>query len=150
MSRSASPRQSVLPGLGRRRKLLVAPVLREPVLHRQLADLLKKEIGPAGKVSFAGVTWWSVDIAGYVGRVPGLRTARGVIAGIPDIDISWLGRAYRIELKAMDGRLSPDQCQLATTILSTGARWAVVRSADELLQVLDEWEIPRARRLHLL
>lgn len=150
MSRSASPRQSTLPGLGRRRKLIVAPVLREPVLHKQLADILKREIGPAGKLSAEGVTWWSVDIAAYAGRVPGLRTARGVIAGIPDIDISWLGRSFRIELKAMDGRLSPDQCQLATTILSSGARWAVVRSADELLEVLDEWEIPRAHRLHLL
>jgi hypothetical protein len=149
--RSAAPRQTTLPGLGRRRrKLIVAPVLREPVLHRQLADLLKKEIGPPGKISTEGVTWWSVDIAAYAGLVPGLRTARGVIAGIPDIDISWLGRSYRIELKAMDGSLSPAQCQLATTILSSGARWGVVRSASELLEVLDEWEIPRAHRLHLL
>lgn len=147
-SRRPAPKQRTLPGI--RKRLIVEPVLREPVLHQQLAGLLRQEIGPPGKLSVEGVTWWSVDIAGYVGTVPGIRTSRGVVAGIPDIDISWLGRSFRIELKAMDGKLSPAQCQVATTILSSGGQWAVVRSAAELLQVLDYWEIPRAHRLRLI
>ena len=147
-SRRPAPRQRTLPGVPK--KFIVPPVLREPVLHQQLAEILRKEIGPEGRVSIDGVVWWSVDMAAYAGRVPGLRTARGCIAGIPDIDISWLGRSYRVELKAMDGKLSPAQCQVATAILSSGARWAVVRSAAELLQVLDHWEIPRTRRLRIL
>jgi hypothetical protein len=147
-SRRPAPKQRTLPGVPR--KLIVQPILREPVLHQQLADLLRREIGPEGRLSVEGVVWWSVDMAGYVGRVPGLRTARGCVAGIPDIDINWLGRSYRIELKAMDGKLSPAQAQLATALLSSGSQWAVVRSASELLQVLDHWEIPRAHRLHIL
>jgi hypothetical protein len=154
-SRGRSAAQNVLPGMTRAssrkpRRLVVAPVVREPVLHSQIAATLRLELGPPGKVTPQGVTWWSVDMAGYVGSVPGIRTGRGCIAGVPDLDLIYRGRSYRIELKAKDGRLSDAQCQVATAILSAGAQWGLARSPSEVLELLDIWEIPRARRLRAI
>ena len=126
---------------------LVAPVVREPVLHKQIADTFRIEIAPPGRVSRDGVCWWSVDIAAYAGSVPGIRTSRGVIAGIPDMIILHQGCAYFLELKAEDGMLSPAQCNVGAAILVAGARYGVARSAEEAIEHLDAWSIPRAHRI---
>lgn len=126
---------------------IVAPVVREPILHRQIADALRYEIGAPGKVSPEGVTWYSVDMAAYAGKVPGLRTGRGCIAGVADINVIYKGMGHFIELKALDGRLSPAQCEMATTYYLVGARFGVARDIDETLELLDTWGIPRAYRV---
>lgn len=127
---------------------LAMPVIREPVLHQQIAQVLRLEIAPPGKVSLDGVVWWSVDMAGYVGNVPGLRVARGCVAGLSDIDVLYRGLIYFIELKADDGSLSPAQQEIAHASVLAGARYGVARSADEVLALLDSWGIPRGRRVH--
>jgi hypothetical protein len=124
---------------------LSAPIVREPVLHREVAQVLRLEIAAPGHVSREGVVWWSIDIAAYAGSVPGLRTARGVIAGIPDIVVLYVGRAFFVELKAQDGLLSPAQERVGTSILLADARYGVARSSHEVLVLLDGWEIPRRR-----
>jgi hypothetical protein len=128
---------------------LSAPITREPVLHRQIADVLRLEIAPPGRVSSYGVVWWSVDMANYGGKTPGLRTLRGCIAGIADMQVLFKGLAHFIELKAWDGELSPEQCAVATDVLIGGSRFGVVRDAREMLALLDAWEIPRSRVTHL-
>jgi len=126
---------------------LTAPVVREAVLHKQIADTFRLEIAPAGRVSKAGVVWWSVDMAAYAGNVPGIRTGRGCIAGVPDMIVLHEGRAFFLELKAEDGILSPAQCTVGAAILVCGARYGVVRDAAEAVAHLDAWEIPRAHRV---
>jgi hypothetical protein len=126
---------------------LTAPIVREPVLHKQIADTLRVEIAPAGRVSPQGVTWWSVDMAAYAGTVPGIRTGRGCIAGVPDIIVLYCGRAHFIEVKAEDGILSPAQRAVGAAILVAGGPYAIARNAAEALFALDEWEIPRAHRI---
>jgi hypothetical protein len=126
---------------------LTAPVVREPVLHREIAQVLRLEIAAPGHVSADGVVWWSVDIAAYAGVAPGLRTARGVIAGIPDIIVVYRGCAFFIELKALDGLLSPAQERVAASILLADSRYGVARSADEVCALLDQWAIPHRRRI---
>jgi hypothetical protein len=79
--------------------------------------------------------------------VPGIRTGRGCIAGVPDMIILYQGCAYFLELKADDGILSPAQQGVGAAILFCGARYGVVRSAGEALEHLDAWEIPRAHRI---
>jgi hypothetical protein len=129
---------------------LTMPAVREHGLHRQLADLLRIEVAPPGRVSDAGVTWWSVDASNYNDRIPGLRTTRGQIPGVPDLILVHDGRAFFIEIKRQpDGVLSAAQQDVAIAILLCGARFAVVTSADELLAALDQWRIPRARRVKL-
>ena len=130
---------------------LTAPVVREPVLHRQIADALRLELGPPGKPSPDGVTWFSVDMAAYAGAVPGIRTGRGCIAGLPDIHVCWNGGAFLIEVKAEDGRLSPAQQMFFATATYCGVPVGVARSPEEALALLDHFAeqdlLPRIDRL---
>lgn len=126
---------------------LTAPVVREPALHRQVADILRLELALPGRVSRHGVVWWSVDMAAYGGTAPGIRTARGCIAGVPDIVVLWRGKGCFIELKADDGRLSPEQQHVGFSVMVSGGLFAVARSVDEVIAVLDYWGIPRAHRI---
>lgn len=126
---------------------LTAPIIREPILHKQIADAFRIEIAPPGRVSKEGVVFWSVDIAGYSGSVPGIRTSRGVIAGIPDMIVLYCGEAHFLEVKADDGVLSPAQQNVGVAILMAGARYGVARTAGEALALLDQWDIPRAHRI---
>ena len=154
MARAAT--QGALPGvranLGISRKagkfVLRAPIVREPILHKQIADALRLEIGAPGRLSSRGVTWWSVDMAAYAGNAPGIRTGRGCIAGIPDMFLLFNGVAHFIEIKADDGTLSDAQRDVGTAILCAGGRFGLVRNAAEALACLDRWDIPRAHRLH--
>ena len=148
--------QGALPGvrarLGKTRKagkfVLRAPIVREPVLHKQIADTLRLEIGAPGRLSSRGVTWWSVDISSYLGNAPGIRTGRGIVAGIPDMFVLFNGTAHFLEIKADDGELSMAQRDVGTAILCAGGRFGLVRNAAEALACLDRWDIPRAHRLH--
>lgn len=126
---------------------LTAPVIREPILHKQIADTLRIELAPPGRISKEGVCWYSVDIAAYSGSAPGIRTSRGIVAGIPDVIVLYRGQAHFLEIKAEDGLLSPAQQNVGVAILMAGARYAVARTASEALALLDQWDIPRAHRI---
>lgn len=130
-----------------RRFALTAPVVREGPLHQQIADAFRIELCAPGKVSRHGVCWWSVDMAAYAGNAPGIRTARGCIAGVPDIVVLWQGRAHFIEVKAEDGMLSLPQQSVATAILVAGAAFGAARNANEALALVDAWSIPRMGNL---
>jgi hypothetical protein len=130
-----------------RRFTLTAPVLREHPLHKQIADVFRLELAAPGRISRDGVVWFAVDIANYGGTTPGLRTTRGVIAGIPDLFVLYRGTAHMIEVKAEDGLLSDAQRGVAAAVLGAGGHIGVARNADEALACLDEWRIPRNRRV---
>lgn len=145
----ARAQQSALPGVAAGKRFsLRAPVVREPILHKQIADAFRLEIGAPGRLSAHGVCWYSVDVAAYSGSAPGIRTGRGVVAGIPDMFVLYNGIAHFIEIKAADGELSHAQREVGTAILCAGGRFGLVRNASEALACLDRWSIPRAHRLH--
>lgn len=133
--------------MGRKPFRLTAPIVREHPLQKQIADVLRLEIAPAGKVSRHGVVWWCVDHANYAGEVPGVRVGRGIISGVPDVLFLHLGQAYLIEVKAEDGELSEAQRSVLAAVLAASCRVAVARDAGEVLRCLDHWNIPRARRV---
>lgn len=126
---------------------LTAPIVREPVLHKQIADAFRIEIAAPGRISKEGVVFWSVDIAAYSGSVPGIRTSRGIIAGIPDIIVLFEGRAHFIEVKAEDGLLSEAQRAVGSAILLSRCCYGIATDAMEAIRLLDNWDIPRAHRL---
>lgn len=128
---------------------LTPPVVREHPLQKQIADVFRLEIAAPGKVSKDGVVWWSIDHANYAGEVPGVRVSRGIIAGIADTFILHRGRSHFIEIKADDGELSAAQRSVATAVLVAGGRVGIARDASEALMCLDEWDIPRNRRVAL-
>lgn len=127
---------------------LTVPRVPEFTLHRQIADAFRLEIAAPGRLSARGVCWWSVDFANYGGSTPGLRVARGIVAGIPDMFVLYNGTAHFLEIKADDGELSLAQRDVGTAILCAGGRFGLVRNASEALACLDRWDIPRAHRLH--
>jgi hypothetical protein len=49
------------------------PPVPEHPLQRQIADALRLEVAPPGKVPRNGVVWWSVDHTSYAGSMPGAR-----------------------------------------------------------------------------
>lgn len=126
---------------------LTAPVIREHPLQKQIADVLRIEIAPPGKVSRYGVVWFCIDHANYAGEVPGIRVGRGIIAGIPDMLILWRGGAFLIEIKADDGTVSDAQRSVLAAALAASCHVAVARGASEVLLLLDQWRIPRAHRI---
>jgi hypothetical protein len=133
--------------MARGRFRLTPPIQREGPLHQAVARVLRLEIAAPLHISLQGACWFSLDVAGYVGVVPGLRTSRGIVAGVPDVLILFRGRAFWIELKAEDGLLSPAQAHGAAALLGAGCRYAVARSIAEVLVALDEWNIPRQHRI---
>jgi hypothetical protein len=123
------------------------PPVREHPLQRQIADALRLEIAPPGKVSRDGVVWWSVDHAAYAGAAPGARVGRGIVAGVPNLFVLHRGIAHMVEVKMPAGELSDPQQSVMAAVLASGGRFGVVRNADEMLRLLDAWGVPRARRL---
>jgi hypothetical protein len=134
---------------GVRRYRLTAPIIAEHPLQAQIARVLGLEIGPPGKLSPGGVVWYCIDHANYAGEVPGVRLGRGVISGILDLYLLYRGRAYHVEIKTVSGVLSDAQKSVATALLGAGGQVAVVSSVEMLLGCLDEWGIPRARRVRV-
>lgn len=134
----------------RRAFRLKSPTVPEHPLQAQLARILTMELAAPGRISRDGVCWWAIDHANYAGEVPGIRTSRGIIAGIQDFFILYRGRAHHPEVKTDTGVLSPAQQSLCAAVLAAGGRVAVVRNAEDLLAALDEWGIPRERRLKLV
>jgi hypothetical protein len=126
---------------------LTPPVVLEHPLQRQIANVLRLEIAPAGKVSRLGVVWWSCDITDYAADVPGTRVDRGLIAGVPDLFVLSRGLAFMIEIKTEDGALSPAQQSVCAAVLAGAGRVAVCVTVDQVLAALDAWQIPRARRV---
>ena len=61
-----------------------------------------------------------------------LRKARGVQRGIPDVLVLANGVCLFIELKALKGRLSPEQIEVGQKIRANGFGWEVCRSLTEV------------------
>jgi len=127
---------------------LTQPVVREHPLQRQIAKLLTIEIAPPGHCSPFGVWWCSIDHAHYAG-IPATRTRRGIIAGLADFYFEYHGRAHWVELKARDGRLTTAQRELGMEIIKAGGRCGLAHDGDEVLALLDQWNVPRHRRTRI-
>jgi hypothetical protein len=128
---------------------LTAPVVPEHDIQKTIAKVLTLEIAPAGKVSPDGVCWFSISQENYAGEVPGIRVGRGLVAGVFDMLVLFQGRSSWIELKSRDGSVSEPQRSMAATLLLSGCRIGVARDEQEVLGLLDTWEIPRKHRIRL-
>jgi|SRR5215467_526000 len=128
---------------------LKPPKVPEATRQRGIAQTLTLEFAPAGKLSRHGVCWYSIDMAAYSGVAPGLRTARGCVAGVPDVFLLFRGQSHFIEIKTEDGVLSDPQREVIAALFAAGGRCGVARDADEVLAIIDQWRIPRAHRVRI-
>lgn len=69
------------------------------------------------------------------------RKAMGVQPGFPDILIFVQGQGYCLEVKSAAGRLSPIQERVRDTLLEQGIPYAVVRSVDDVRDLLCRWGV---------
>jgi len=95
-------------------------------------------------------TWWSALDHGAGWMTPasaGLRKARGVKRGLPDIIILFKSGLLGIELKSDKGRLSPEQVETAEAWMALGHDIAVARSLEDVQEILEAWNIPMRTRM---
>ena len=121
----------------------------EQALQIQVASFLRVALKPP-------VWWTSIDHGvGKLGRAEaGLRKARGVKSGLPDLLVladgpdGYMGvrtpLVVAIELKAGDGKQSVEQVTVQKAFEDVGAFYHVCRSLEEVIAVLDSYCI----RLH--
>ena len=122
------------------------PDRKEDKLHEQVAKLLTAIIAKPGVASADHVLWYSVETrARRSMREGAANKKRGCIRGVPDIDVYFGGRAYKIELKAPDGVLSDDQRELHLQLEMAGVSSSVARSIEDVLRSLAFWRIPHRR-----
>jgi hypothetical protein len=135
---------------------LTPPLTPEQDLHEQVARILDLELSPPVE--------WTTFPAGSVPLPPAYAaklSRMGLKPGWPDILILHR-RLFGIELKRQGGALSQTrlvrtrlgrlrtvvgQADVFPRLIEAGMAVAVCRSADDVLQALDAWAIPRARRV---
>jgi hypothetical protein len=66
----------------------------------------------------------------------------GMVAGVPDLVLTYEGRAYFLEVKSAVGRLRPAQKLFIEAAHKAGAKCAVVRSIEDVRAALGAWGIP--------
>lgn len=66
----------------------------------------------------------------------------GLKAGIPDLVIFYKKRGYCIELKSLEGVLSPAQKRVIDALKEARIPVSICRSVDEVQAQLDGWRIP--------
>ena len=65
----------------------------------------------------------------------------GVLAGVPDLIVLDEIRTFFIEVKAENGRLSPDQTQFLARLSNIGKPWILARSIDDVRTAFERWGI---------
>lgn len=128
------------------------PVRHEDKFHLAVAKYLRAVIGREGlcwKIRSGHlVLWYSVETRAKRSVISGRSNkGRGCIAGCPDIDIYYNGRAFKIELKSPTGVVSREQSELRDALAAVGCEVFVCRSLDHVADVLRAWGIP-TREVH--
>lgn len=90
-----------------------------------------------------GLVWYHPANGG--GRSSKAEAAKlkreGVTPGIPDLMLHHAGRSYGLELKAANGRLSPEQRDMHQRLVAAGVEVAVANGVDAALRQLRNWEL---------
>jgi hypothetical protein len=113
--------------------------------QRTLTKVFRMELAREAHVSEHGVCWFSIDMSNSNDTIPGIRIARGIPAGVPDVIVIWQGKCHWIEMKSRDGVLSDPQRSVVATLLLSGCKIGVACDWSDALKCLDTWGIPRKR-----
>jgi hypothetical protein len=97
-----------------------------------------------------GVLIFAVPNGGLRSKAEAARMKwTGTVAGIPDLCvIAQGGRAFFLEVKTSNGRLSDDQLAIVDALSKLGAPFMTVRSIDDVRRTFSGWgiETREARR----
>lgn len=110
--------------------------MKESQIQRAIVGYLEAVLPPHYRVYANANASRRTTTGRAANAVPGLRR------GIPDLTIRGPGGlSYDIEIKSAKGRLSPEQSEWGTWVISIGGRWACVHSVEEVRLALNEWQI---------
>lgn len=76
-----------------------------------------------------------------IARAVALSKSMGMCVGFPDLLVIWRGRVMGFEVKAEGGTTSETQRAVGAAFGDNGARWAVVRSIDDVRDCLADWGV---------
>ena len=114
----------------------------EEALQRQVAAFLDIALPDDA------VWWHTPNQRGTRSKVENMiLKGLGTKAGIPDVMILYQGKLHCIELKAKGQYMSKAQEEMRKRLMKAGAHYPVsMRTLDEVINILDFWDIPlRAR-----
>lgn len=77
-----------------------------------------------------------------IARAVSLSKSMGMVPGWPDLITIADGKVMAWEVKSEGGTASDAQKNVGAMLIANGARWAVVRSIDDVQQCLAEWGVP--------
>lgn len=75
------------------------------------------------------------DVARAIAKQKGL----GMAVGFPDLLMVWRGYMWGFEVKAEGNYASTKQKDVGVLLENNGAKWAVVRSIDDVRECIAEW-----------
>lgn len=94
-----------------------------------------------------GLVFWHCPNGAKRGAISAARLrAMGMLAGVPDLALSWPGHMAFMEIKSGKGKIAQEQIAFLDAMRSHGHYTAVVRSLEEAISTLSAWgAIKRAR-----
>jgi hypothetical protein len=114
---------------------------REGPIHRAVIEFLRLSL--PGAVIHASPNSFG-DLNGpAIARQVAKAKHNGMVPGWPDIECFWMGHAMFFEVKAGRNTTQDSQKQVGAALVGQGAKWAVVRSVDDVDSSLTEWGITR-------
>lgn len=112
----------------------------EAALHRSVSEFLTLSLQPE--------VFWTTFPSGGGGKIRGAQLkGHGLKAGVPDIPLVYFGRAFWLELKTSNGRVSQDQIFTHASLIAAHSPVAVCRSIDGVAEALRRWDIPLRARI---
>lgn len=95
-----------------------------------------------------GPAWTAVNpISAKSKAAAGISKAMGLRAGVHDLVLIWRGRFIGIEIKALKGRVSPEQKRWHAEVEAAGGESIVIRDVAELSKLLREWGVELKGRI---
>lgn len=81
------------------------------------------------------------DVSGpLIARAISKQKKMGMLVGFPDLLMLHEGRFYSFEVKAEGRRTSPAQKAVGGAIIAAGGFWGVVRSIDDVKELMEDWQ----------
>lgn len=112
-------------------------------------DILQMQVIRAVRLACPGLPIWHVPNGG-TRRIGEARKFKdmGVLKGVADLCLVLPGgQAAFLEMKAGKGRQSPDQKAFQAAMIREGARYAICRSVEDVLTMLEAWGVPTRARI---
>lgn len=108
----------------------------EQAIHKAILGYLRAAL-PGAVIHHSPA---EIHRGGRAGAIEGgIKQSLGTLAGFPDLVCLWHGHFWAFEVKSRAGRATDAQNAVGSQIENMGGRWAVVRSVEEVADLVNVW-----------